>query len=107
MGEMYGWGFEKREVQLPHIAPFEVFEVLSSGLLYLVLAIITLYIALALWLLSSWAWIAAMTLQGFSLLAALVGYLRHHPNYISMLLGILLVFYLNQQEVQSAFRRKL
>ena len=107
MGELFGWGFEQKDFQFLHIAPIEVFETISSGTLYLVLAILTLYIALALWLLNSWAWIAAMTLQGFSLFAALVGYLGHQPNYISMLLSILLVFYLNQQEVQAVFRRKL
>ena len=70
------------------------------------LAIITLILAIALWMLKSWAWIASMALQGLSLFAALVGYLRHHPNYISMVLGILLVFYLNQQEIQAVFHRR-
>jgi len=106
MARVFGWGFYTREVKILQIAPFEVFEVASSGMLYLILAAITLFLAAALWMLKPWAWLASMTLQGFSLFAALYGYLRHHPNYISMALGILLVFYLNQRDVQAVFRRE-
>jgi len=106
IGRRFGWGFERGEIQILDIAPFEVFDVLSSGALYMGLAIITLMLAIALWMLKSWAWVASMALQGFSLFAALVGYLRQHPNYISMVLGILLVFYLNQQEIQAAFHHR-
>jgi hypothetical protein len=105
IGQRYGWGFQASRISLMHIAPFEVFKIVTSGMLFLVLAIFTLALAAALWSLSSWAWLAAMSLQGFSLFAALVGYLRGEPNYISMVLGILLVFYLNQQEVVAAFRK--
>jgi hypothetical protein len=105
MARVFGWGFHTREVQILQVAPFEVFEVASSGTLYLILAVITLFLAGSLWMLKPWAWLASMTLQGFSLFAALYGYLRHHPNYISMALGILLVFYLNQRDVQAVFRR--
>ena len=106
IGNKLGWGFKKGEVQILDIAPFEVFDLISSGALYLALASITLILAIALWMLKSWAWLSSMALQGFSLFAALIGYLRGHPNYISMVLGILLVFYLNLQEIQSALRSK-
>jgi len=106
LGRRFGWGFEKGEVQILDIAPFEVFDIASVGALYLALAIITLILAIALWMLKPWAWITSMALQGFSLFAALISYLGHHPNYISMVLGILLVFYLNQQEIQAAFHSK-
>jgi hypothetical protein len=107
IGRVFGWGFERREVQLLDIAPFELFDIISSGSLFLALGLITLFLAIALWMLKRWAWVASMALQGFSLFAALWGYLRQHPNYVSMVLGILLVFYLNQQEVQAVFRRRI
>ena len=105
MSRVFGWGLHTREIRLLQIAPFEVFEVASSGTLYVILAAITLFLAIALWMLRPWAWLASMTLQGFSLFASLYGYLRHHPNYISMALGILLVFYLNRRDIQAVLRR--
>jgi len=101
----FGWGWEGGELVFSSLVPYSVVGIVYSGLLYLILALVTLFIALELWLVRRWAWLAAMTLQGFSLLAALFGYLRGQPNYISMVLGIVLVLHLNQAEVQAVFRR--
>ncbi len=101
----WGWAWEGSELVFTPLVPYSVIDLAYSGLLYLILAIITLFIALELWLVRRWAWLAAMTLQGLSLLAALFGYLQGQPNYISMALGIVLVLYLNQAEVQAVFRR--
>ncbi len=106
ISRVYGWGFDRGEIQFLEIAPFELFDVISSGFLFVTLGVISLFLAFALWMVKRWAWIAAMALQGLSLSAALLGYIRQNPNYVSMVLGILLVFYLNQQDVQMAFRRK-
>jgi hypothetical protein len=51
------------------------------------------------------AWILAMLIQMLALVSALVGYLRGSPNYLAMLLGVVIVLTLNNQEVQNAFRR--
>jgi hypothetical protein len=86
--------------------PFAWFEGLSSGVVLICLALVTLFVAVALLRLKSWAWMAAITIQGLGLLAALFGYIRHRPNYIGMLLGIILVLYLNNQEIQETFRER-
>jgi hypothetical protein len=69
-----------------------------------VFALLGAVIAFALLRLKSWAWMAAMELQGLGLIAALYAYLRGNPNYVGMLISIILVFYLNQQEIRAAFR---
>jgi hypothetical protein len=86
--------------------PLALFQGMLSGAITLVLAVLGAVIAFALLRLESWAWMAAMSLQGLGLLAALVAYINGQPNYIGMLIGILLVFYLNQQDVRAAFRGK-
>ena len=86
--------------------PFAWFEGLSSGIVLICLALVTLLVSIALLRLKSWAWMAAMTIQGVGLLAGLLGYIRNRPNYIGMLLGIILVLYLNNQEIQETFRER-
>lgn len=86
--------------------PFAWFEGLSSGVVLICLALVTLLVSVALLRLKSWAWMAAMTIQGLGLLAGLLGYIRNRPNYIGMLLGIILVLYLNNQEIQETFRER-
>lgn len=86
--------------------PFALFEPMLNGAVLVVLAVMGIGIALALLRLRPWAWLAAMTLQGLGLLAALYSYVNDRPNYyVGMLIGIFLVFYLNQREVQEAFRQ--
>ncbi|HEX7975185.1 MAG TPA: hypothetical protein VF498_12310 [Anaerolineales bacterium] len=84
--------------------PLAIFDNMLFTAVPLVLALLGIWVALALMRLKSWAWMAAMILQGLGLLAALVGYIQQRPNYIGMLFGIILVLYLNQQEVQAVFR---
>lgn len=84
--------------------PLALFDGMVSAVAMLVLAVLGVLIAIALLRLHGWAWLAAMSLQGMGLVAALYGYLHGRPNYIGMLIGIFLVFYLNQREVQAAFR---
>lgn len=86
--------------------PFAVFTGISNGLVAVFLGLINLVIAVALSRLRHWAWIGALALQGVSLIAALMAYLSQRPNYISMVLGVVLVLYLNQSEIQVAFQRE-
>ncbi len=85
--------------------PFALFEGVSSGWFYLLLAGLLLIVAFALFQRRTWAWNAAITLQGIGLMTALVGYMRGQPNYIGMVTGIILVLYLNLDDVQAAFLR--
>jgi hypothetical protein len=77
---------------------------LTSGFGQMLFSLPILFVAIASLRVASWAWMVAMTLQGLGLLIALFAYALDRPNYLAMLLGVLLVFYLNQQEVQAAFR---
>lgn len=78
---------------------------LFSAFLWSGLGVLALASALALWRLHSWAWAAGMTLQMMALISALVSYLRGSPNYLAMLFGVVIVFSLNQFEVQDTFRK--
>jgi hypothetical protein len=78
--------------------------VINSGAGMLVLGILTLVITLQLYGMKSYAWLMAMSLQGIILLTSLIAYLRQEPNFIIMALGVVLVFYLNQNEIQTVMR---
>jgi hypothetical protein len=82
------------------------FEFITSGPGLILLAVLMFVVSVELLRLRKWAWLASMSVQGIGLAAALLAYMRQEPNFPSMFLGVLLVFYLNQQEVQDAFRRK-
>jgi len=98
-----GWAHPEA-TQASRFLPLALFQGMISGVVTLVLALLGAVIAFALLRLKSWAWMAAMELQGLGLIAALYAYLRGNPNYVGMLIGIILVFYLNQQEIRAAFR---
>lgn len=69
----------------------------------LAVAFFNLVIAVGMVFLRSWAWIAAMTVQGVALAGALWSYFQGEPNYPAMLLSVFLVFYLNLREVRRPF----
>jgi hypothetical protein len=82
-----------------------LFDLMISGIGLIFVGVLMLIVTIELLRLRSWAWILSMSVQGMGLFAALLGYMRGDPNYLTMFLGVLLVFYLNQQEVQDAFRQ--
>jgi hypothetical protein len=100
-----GWLLVDLE-QAAQFLPLALFDHMFSISVTLLLSVLGILIAIALYRLRPWAWLAAMSLQGLGLLAALIGYINQHPNYIGMLISILLVLYLNQNEVKAAFFRK-
>jgi uncharacterized membrane protein (DUF2068 family) len=65
-----------------------------------------LVIAVGLWRLKRWAWVSVMVWTGLELAGGLLSYFRGDPDYPSMVLGIIIVFYLNQADVQAAFRSR-
>lgn len=87
-----------------HMLPLVLFDNLISRDLILLLAGLGVLIAVALIGLHPWAWRAAITLQGLGLLAGILAYVQDEPNYLGMLMGVLLVLYLNRRDVQEAFR---
>lgn len=76
-----------------------------TGSLWILLGLMAFVCAFALWRLHRLGWVAAMLLQMLSLIYALVIYLRGSSNYLAMVFGVVIVFILNNQEVQGAFRR--
>lgn len=99
-------GFTIRVITAIRLIPPAIFQNMASILVMVVLAVFGVFVAIALFRLRGWAWLAAMSLQGIGLLAALYGYITGRPNYVGMLSGILLVLYLNQYEVRIAFREQ-
>jgi hypothetical protein len=51
-----------------------------------------------------WAWFGALALQGWTLATLLLSYfVRGQGGYLSMLLGVIIVFYLNTRTVRDTF----
>lgn len=98
----HGWGLKEHLGNWMFI-PLPLFESLSSAIVLIGLGSLMILMSFALLRLVHWAWLFSMSLQGLGLLFGLISYLRHRPNYIGMALGILIVFYLNLDEVQNAF----
>jgi hypothetical protein len=61
-------------------------------------------VALGIWTLRRWAWVALMIVVGAALGEGLLRYARGEPRYLIMLFNVLIVFYLNQHSVQRVFR---
>lgn len=78
---------------------------LLSGGVWILLGLLALISALALWKMHKFAWTAAMLLQMMALSYSLVTYLRGSSNYLAMAFGVIIVFILNNREVQDAFRQ--
>lgn len=70
----------------------------STSLLF-----IHLVLAYGLWRLQRWAWIMTMITLAFSMTLDILAFLDGTPTYFPMLINVLLVFYLNQAEIQELF----
>ena len=68
-----------------------------------VFGVLGLAVAVGLWLLRRWAWVAIMLWTGLNMAAALHAYWNGHPHFLPMALSVIQVFYLNMREVQVAF----
>ena len=100
-----GWPTAHWEFSLDAIVSGLV-QVVTSGIGLLVLGLLTGAVALQLLRMSRYAWLFAMSLQGVILLTSLIAFFRQQPNYLLMASGVILVFYLNQNEVQAVMREK-
>lgn len=82
-----------------------ILDVMRSGVGLILLGFPLLVIALALLSLNRWAWFASISLQGVGLFSSLLAYFHNQPNYLAMLQGVVLVLYMGQKEIQSAFQQ--
>ncbi|MDD1751977.1 MAG: hypothetical protein LUQ38_02665 [Methanotrichaceae archaeon] len=81
-------------------------EKVSPPQSYVVLLIIILFelaIALGLWRLQRWAWMVLMIWQGLLMAMDIWGRINGNPSHLSMIINIIIVFYINQREVKKAF----
>ena len=72
----------------------------------LVTILVLLAISVGLWRLQRWAWFLIMIQLGVSMASNLWRYANGVPPYLIMLLNVIMVFYLNQREVQHAFHHR-
>ena len=87
--------------------PSPVPELIGQDEVALVFALFTvLYqfvVTIGLILLQRWAWLLIMVQLGLGMAFDLWAYSNGTPLYASMLISVLMVFYLNQRDVQQAF----
>jgi lysylphosphatidylglycerol synthetase-like protein (DUF2156 family) len=84
-------------------------HVFDPGEIRVVLVIelfILLTIAVGLWRLQQWAWFLLMIWVGIQMFFDLMNYFYGHQIHASMLLSVMIVFYINQREVKKAFSGK-
>lgn len=72
-------------------------------ILFLIIILVEAFIAIGLWRLQRFAWVLIMIQTGLGMASDLWGYFHGYPSYTSMLINIIILFYLNQREVQKAF----
>ena len=106
LGYRIGVDWLRMSAQVPEPAPGTVAFVLSRGL---AIAYIGAGLLIAVGLLSGrrWGWIGAIILSGLALAFAIGAWWDGAPTYISMLINVIAVFYLNQREVRAAFEDHL
>jgi hypothetical protein len=80
--------------------PTQVLAVLAIEL------IILLTIAIGLWRLQQWAWFLLMIWVGIQMFFDLMAYFYGREIHASMLISVIIVFYINQREVKKAFTGK-
>jgi hypothetical protein len=100
-----GWPSSRWEFSFDFFVSMLV-QAVTSGVGLLVLGLLTGAVAFQLLRMTRYAWLLAMFLQGVILFTNLVAYIRQQPNYLLMASGVILVFYLNQNEVQAVMRGK-
>jgi len=67
------------------------------------LLVITLVVVIGLWRYRAWGWYGMMLLLAYWMATDAIAYFTASPEYASMLLNVVLVFYLNQREVRDLF----
>ncbi len=75
----------------------------TMRIVFLAIILLEVSIVVGLWRMQRFAWVLIMIQAGLVMASDLWGYLHGYPAYISMLINVIIVFYLNQREVQRAF----
>jgi uncharacterized membrane protein (DUF2068 family) len=86
----------------PHTLP-EVDALIIQGL-NAAIAVFYVVLAVGLWQMHDWAWYAAMIACGLSMFFTIWRHFNGGQPYVTMLLVVVIVFYLNQREVKATFK---
>jgi hypothetical protein len=89
-------------IQVPDPAPGSVAFVISRGLA-IGLLVASLVVGIGLLRRRRWAWIGAILISGLGLAFAIGAWWDGDSQYVSMVINVVAVFYLNQREVRAAF----
>lgn len=77
------------------------------SILLLIGTAIQLIIVMGLWRLQRWAWLLLILWTGLQMISDLWEYFNfQHLRAISMIINVIIVFYMNQREVKKAFSGK-
>ena len=68
-----------------------------------ILMLAVVIVVVGLWRYRLWAWYGMMLLLAYWMATDAIGYFRGAPDYLSMVLNVVMVFYLNQREVRDLF----
>lgn len=71
-----------------------------------VVIVVWLAIIAGMWYLQRWAWLTVMIFSGINLTNALFRYFNDNPDFISMIVNVAVIFYLNDRSVQRAYARR-
>ncbi len=84
------------------------FSVAMTGeALLFVIILVQVMIAIGLWRMQRWAWFVMMVFVGWSMAVDIWRVMYGSPDYLRMLLNVIIVFYLNQRDVQRAFSQRI
>jgi uncharacterized membrane protein (DUF2068 family) len=59
-----------------------------------------------LWRLQRWAWMLLMIWMGLAMAMDILGRINGDPSHLTMMINVIIVFYINQREVKKAFSGK-
>jgi hypothetical protein len=106
IGQLFGFGISvewlKTSAQIPDPPSGTPEFVISRGL-GIALVAATVVIAFGLLAGRRWGWVGAIILSGLALAFAIGAWWDGRPTYLSMLINVIAVFYLNQREVRATF----
>jgi hydrogenase/urease accessory protein HupE len=71
--------------------------------LSVIVAVIGLIVAVGLLLVVRWAWPLALFVLSVQLSVGLWAYYQDHPNFVTMALSVVAIFYLNSRDVRGSF----
>jgi hypothetical protein len=109
VGQLFGLGTSiewlKTSAQIPDPPSGTPEFVISRGL---GIALIVASVVIGLGLLAGrrWGWVGAIILAGLALAFAIGAWWDGRPTYLSMLINVIAVFYLNQREVRATFEER-